>query len=98
MKLRGKIIFRGKISTQTGLHIGGSKASLKIGGMDNEVLKTIDNKPYIPGSSLKGKLRSLLAKAEGSLFFSEKEKVKEELCADSADKPEVLGEAVGVFG
>jgi CRISPR-associated protein Csm3 len=42
------------------LHIGGSKDAYEIGGMDNPVIKTIRGEPYIPGSSLKGKLRSLL--------------------------------------
>ena len=45
----------------TGLHIGGSTGEMHIGGIDNSVLKhpyTLE--PYIPGSSLKGKMRSLL--------------------------------------
>lgn len=45
----------------TGLHIGGSSSEMHIGGIDNSVLKhpyTLE--PYIPGSSLKGKMRSLL--------------------------------------
>ena len=74
MKLKGKIIIKGIIEVRTGLHVGGSKASLKIGGIDNNVIKTMQGKPYIPGSSLKGKLRSLLAKKSGTLFFSEDEK------------------------
>ncbi|MEM6966150.1 MAG: type III-A CRISPR-associated RAMP protein Csm3 [Bacteroidota bacterium] len=77
MKLIGKIIFSGKITTETGLHIGGSKSSLAIGGIDNNVIKSAKGQPYIPGSSLKGKLRSLLARAEGSLFFSTDSKEKE---------------------
>jgi len=74
MKLLGKIIIKGTIETLTGLHIGGSKSSLNIGGVDNNVIKTVKGKPYIPGSSLKGKLRSLLAKKAGSLFFSKQDK------------------------
>lgn len=51
----------GTIKLQSGLHIGGGDASMKIGGIDNEVIKhPITNEPYIPGSSLKGKIRSLL--------------------------------------
>ena len=61
-KLIGKIIISGKIKVLTGLAIGGNKSGIDIGGMDNPVIKTYDGKPYIPGSSLKGKLRSLLAK------------------------------------
>lgn len=76
MQLLGKIIIKGTIRVLTGLHVGGSKASLQIGGIDNNVIKTMQGKPYIPGSSLKGKLRSLLAKKSGTLFFSEDEKKK----------------------
>lgn len=77
MKLLGKIILKGALTTRTGLHIGGSKSSLSIGGIDNNIIKTADGRPYIPGSSLKGKLRSLLAKKEGSLFFQEQDRQEE---------------------
>jgi len=60
LKFLGKIIVKGKIKTLTGLHIGGTKGSIEIGGVDNSVIKDEEGKPYIPGSSLKGKLRSLL--------------------------------------
>jgi CRISPR-associated protein Csm3 len=51
----------GKIIIKTGLHIGGNVDVIEIGGVDNPVIKNpITNEPYIPGSSLKGKLRSLL--------------------------------------
>ncbi|MEM8529164.1 MAG: type III-A CRISPR-associated RAMP protein Csm3, partial [Bacteroidota bacterium] len=78
MKLKGKIIIKGQFETLTGLHIGGSKSALAIGGIDNSVIKTAKDRPYIPGSSIKGKLRSLLAKVEGSLFFSEKDQETEQ--------------------
>ncbi len=66
MKLIEKNIIKGIITLETGLHIGGSKSSLDIGGLDSPVIKTPLGVPYIPGSSLKGKIRSLLAKKEGS--------------------------------
>jgi len=51
----------GKIELLSGLHIGGGDDTMKIGGIDNGVVKDVNtNKPYIPGSSLKGKMRSLL--------------------------------------
>lgn len=51
----------GKIELLSGLHIGGGDDTMKIGGIDNSVIKDINtDKPYIPGSSLKGKMRSLL--------------------------------------
>ena len=51
----------GKVELLSGLHIGGGDDTMKIGGIDNGVIKDINtDKPYIPGSSLKGKMRSLL--------------------------------------
>lgn len=51
----------GTITVITGLHIGGSAVGLEIGGKDNPIIKHPTTKePYIPGSSLKGKMRSLL--------------------------------------
>lgn len=67
MQLKAKIFIKGTIITKTGLHIGGSKSSLDIGGVDLNVVKSPQGIPFIPGSSLKGKLRSLLAKLHGSM-------------------------------
>lgn len=64
--LKANIIFRGKIECVTGLHIGGGTEKLEIGGVDSPVIRHPHTKyPYIPGSSLKGKLRSLLEFAMG---------------------------------
>ena len=60
LKLKGKIILRGKINIETGLAIGGNKNTFDVGGIDSPVIKDSKGLPYIPGSSLKGKLRSLL--------------------------------------
>lgn len=58
----GNIILRGKLECLTGLHIGGSKEKLEIGGVDSPVIRDpFTQYPYIPGSSLKGKLRALLS-------------------------------------
>jgi len=65
MELKSKFFINGKIEVKTGLHIGGSKETLEIGGLDNPVIRTKDGKVYIPGSSLKGKIRSLLEQKEG---------------------------------
>jgi len=65
-KFLANIIIRGKIECVTGLHIGGSKDKLEIGGVDSPVLRNPQNRlPYIPGSSLKGKLRTLLEYSMG---------------------------------
>lgn len=54
-------VINGEIECKTGLHIGGSDDSIDIGGSDNPVIRdAISGHPFIPGSSLKGKLRSLL--------------------------------------
>ena len=58
-----KIKFSAQIRLETGLHIGGSDAFAAIGAIDSPVIKDpITNLPIIPGSSLKGKMRTLLAK------------------------------------
>lgn len=55
------ITLSGQVELLSGLHIGGGDDTMKIGGIDNQVIKDINSgKPYIPGSSLKGKMRSLL--------------------------------------
>jgi CRISPR-associated protein Csm3 len=60
-KLIKKIVYTGVLTLKTGLHIGGTNASLNIGGPDKFVVRNpINNIPYIPGSSLKGKMRSLI--------------------------------------
>lgn len=54
-------IITGKILLESGLHIGGNKDTMQIGGIDSPVIKNpLTNMPYIPGSSLKGKMRFLL--------------------------------------
>lgn len=61
MKLKKIKKITGKIVVKTGLHIGGGDAAMEIGGMDNPIIRNpVNNEPYIPGSSLKGKMRSLL--------------------------------------
>ncbi|CAB3288126.1 CRISPR system Cms endoribonuclease Csm3 [Methanocaldococcus lauensis] len=64
--LKGKVILEGIVELQTGIHIGGNKETLKIGGTDNPVIKDANGLIYIPGSSLKGKIRSLLEKVYGT--------------------------------
>jgi CRISPR-associated protein Csm3 len=65
-KLLGKVVVSAEIKAVTGLRIGAATSGLDIGGVDQPVLRDpVTDKPYIPGSSLKGKLRSLLTKAYG---------------------------------
>ena len=65
LKLIGKLILSGELHCETGLHIGAGKGSLEIGGADNPVVKDAFGMPYVPGSSLRGRLRSLLEQALG---------------------------------
>lgn len=66
-----KLIITGEIKVNTGLHIGGGESFAAIGAVNNVVVKDpITMLPIIPGSSLKGKIRSLLAKERGSFDFS----------------------------
>lgn len=59
--LRENYIIKGVIICETGLHIGNSSDNIDIGANDNPIIRdSINNLPYIPGSSLKGKLRTLI--------------------------------------
>jgi CRISPR-associated protein Csm3 len=71
LKLIGKLILEGELHCETGLHIGAGKGSLEIGGADNPVVKDAFGRPYVPGSSLRGKLRSLLEQSSGLAVPSE---------------------------
>jgi CRISPR-associated protein Csm3 len=67
IQLYGRVFIRGEIHTLSGLHIGGSGGAFAIGGNDNPVIiNSLNGEPYIPGSSLKGKMRSLTEKSLGA--------------------------------
>lgn len=71
LKLREIREIKGKIILKSGLHIGSGNMEMKIGGTDSPVIKhphTLE--PYIPGSSLKGKVRSLLEMESGLVPFA----------------------------
>jgi CRISPR-associated protein Csm3 len=60
-RFQGKFVLTGELECVTGLRIGGSTEGFEIGGLDNPVIRDpVSEEPYIPGSSLKGKLRHLL--------------------------------------
>ncbi len=61
LKLRKHIRITGKLRCVTGLRVGGSQDDVEVGASDNPILRhPLTKLPYIPGSSIKGKLRSLL--------------------------------------
>ena len=66
MKLVGYKVITGTLRCDTGLHIGGSADQIEIGGVDMPIIKhPVTGEPFIPGSSLKGKMRSQLEKKLG---------------------------------
>ena len=92
-----RIAVEGELETLTGLHIGGGKEGYEIGGLDNPVIKlpikvevrplseegysVPEDSPYIPGSSLKGKMRAMLDwldEVEGNPHIKFEEKKDEE--------------------
>jgi len=75
LQLTKKIFIEGEIELLTGMHIGGSSLGLSIGGADKVVVRNpLTNLPYIPGSSLKGKMRSLLEKSHGLIVPKQNDK------------------------
>lgn len=80
---KGTVIITYSMKALTGLRVGGSKENFDIGGTDNPVIKTLgmienydgrgnnlpEGSPYIPGSSLKGKIRSLVEWAKGRVDY-----------------------------
>ena len=65
MKLKKIISFDGTVECVTGIAIKGAGNDMGIGGADSEVIKNpLTNEPYLPGSSLKGKMRSQLEHKE----------------------------------
>jgi CRISPR-associated protein Csm3 len=66
IKLLGKYKIETTMELLSGLHIGDSKETTEIGGIDSPVVRRKDNRePYIPGSSIKGKIRCLLEQVRG---------------------------------
>jgi CRISPR-associated protein Csm3 len=93
IKLIKKIVYTGTITLKTGLHIGGTNAALNIGGPDKFVVRNpINNIPYIPGSSLKGKMRALIEICHKSVDIDER---KGDVKA-SSDPDSVSGYLFGV--
>jgi CRISPR-associated protein Csm3 len=67
LPLRGRVFINGTIEAVTGLHIGGAAGALEIGGVDSPVIRNpLNGQPYIPGSSVRGKMRSLTERYHGS--------------------------------
>ena len=86
VNLFGRIFVECEIEARTGLHIGGAESSLAIGGVDNVVIRDpLSNQPYVPGSSLKGKMRSQMEKFHGLPQNRRIGQVTIHTCDDPAD-------------
>lgn len=94
----GKYIITADIKLLSGLHVGGTDEGFDIGGLDNPVIKdSVSGKPYIPGSSLKGRMRSLLEWAHGCVI-PEKNKKTAEWEAGPCRDPNCTSKLSVVFG
>lgn len=63
MKMKKLIVIEGTMTAVNGIHIGGNNDGTKVGGCDNPVIRNpLTNEPYIPGSSIKGVMRSTMEK------------------------------------
>jgi len=74
-EFQGKYLVSGLLLAETGLRVGGMTEGIEIGGVDNPVIRDpLSGRPYIPGSSLKGKLRHLLEWSLGKVEWHERHK------------------------
>ena len=68
----GKIVIKCRMKVLTGMHIGGSSTFSAIGAVDSPVIRdSLTGEPMLPGSSLKGKMRTLLVKAIKNHFLTQ---------------------------
>lgn len=87
-KLFYKIHLKTTMILLSGLHIGDSDDSVEIGGVDNPVVRRKDTQePYLPGSSLKGKMRCLLEQIEGAAKVGDNDNVNAVFGIAGTDKP-----------
>ena len=100
MKLKEIKQLEGAITLKSGLHIGSGNMEMHIGGTDSPVIKhphTLE--PYIPGSSLKGKVRSLLEMANGLMIYTNGDVVSSKILKDLNEKEKEKAKAIlKIFG
>ena len=113
LNFEGVYVIKAILKCITGVHIGGSKESFEIGGIDNTVIKTSisvklpdreikEGMPYIPGSSLKGKIRSLLEWQEGLVKPARDKRDPKKIVGEVSDfidnNQKILSNVAIVFG
>lgn len=97
----GRAVVSGTIRVLTGLHIGAGKDSVEIGGIDNPVVRHPNTRlPYIPGSSIKGRLRYIMEWAFGKINVRRNN--RGELYGDvwgfGEDEPDPTDPVLRIFG
>lgn len=85
--LQGKLKITATMTLLTGLHIGGTDEFAPIGALDNTIIRDpLSKQPIIPGSSVKGKLRSLLRRNTGKLKLDEEDERIRRMFGYAGDK------------
>lgn len=78
--LRGKLIIQGDLLVKTGMHIGGGSDYAPIGSVDSPFVRDpLTQEPIVPGSSLKGKIRTLLARYRSKKYIVDEIKDDDEV-------------------
>lgn len=94
-----KIFIDGNMRVESGMHIGGSNLSMAIGGADAVVVRNpVNQQPYIPGSSLKGKMRSLTEKLLNAYEEGNMGAVKNVPFSAKIDQDPIKGVVVDLYG
>ncbi|MBF0585467.1 type III-A CRISPR-associated RAMP protein Csm3 [Prosthecochloris sp. N3] len=87
VQLLGHVTVSGEIEAVTGLHIGGTADAIDKGGIDHPVIKNpVTNEPYIPGSSLRGRMRSLLERKRAQQLSEMAEGIWMEIYTDETEE------------
>ena len=88
----------GTITLKSGLHIGSGNMEMHIGGTDSPVIKHPHTmEPYIPGSSLKGKVRSLLEMESGLMVYTGGNVVSSKTLQDVSDNQELKNKCAAIL-
>lgn len=98
MKLAEIKKLEGTITLKSGLHIGSGGMEMHIGGTDSPVIKhphTLE--PYIPGSSLKGKVRALLELESGLMIYTDGNVVSSKILKKIADNKELKNKCESIL-
>lgn len=97
LQLINIVTLKGKLELLSGLRVGAGDSEMHIGGVDATTIKDpFTGNPYIPGSSIKGKLRSLLEQASGAIIFSNGKPLKGDVIGNSnlTESQKKFGESI----